>query len=258
MAIIIGSARSDEYGRYTDGKAGDQRQSKVPDYSGEVSLQAYYTHSKGWYVLRPKDPILATKIAERMFTACNNPHLGYDQNGRLGVIKYGIETKTDTEADCSSLVRACVKEASGKDPGDFYTGNEVAALESTGLFEPHFSYTSMTELFDGDILVTKTKGHTVICVSGNPRKVNKPKYKPNSWYLTNGQWWYADSESTWLHDTWAVINHHKYYFNSDGYAVTGWQIIDNKKYFFENTPEHGLECALYVTDADGAQVHGVF
>ena len=33
-----------------------------------------------------------------------------------------------------------------------------------------FAVTSKTELFNGDILVTKSKGHTVIVVSGNPRK----------------------------------------------------------------------------------------
>ena len=38
--------------------------------------------------------------------------------------------------------------------------------------------TSKTELFDGDVLVTKTKGHTVVVVSGNPRRSASyyPKY----------------------------------------------------------------------------------
>ena len=39
--------------------------------------------------------------------------------------------------------------------------------------------TSKTELFNGDVLVTKTKGHTVVVVSGNPRRGNAyyPKYE---------------------------------------------------------------------------------
>ena len=54
----------------------------------------------------------------------------------------------------------------------------------------------------------------------------------------------------------ATINHHRYYFNEDGYALTDWHQIDGKWYYFEPTAGHPLECALYVTDADGAQEAG--
>ncbi|MDU3397119.1 MAG: CHAP domain-containing protein, partial [Clostridiales bacterium] len=57
---------------------------------------------------------------------------------------------------------------------------------------------------------------------------------------------------------WRVINGHKYYFNSDGYALAGWQRIQDKWYFFENTAGHPLECALYVTDGSGIQAPGSF
>lgn len=166
MKIMIGSARIDERGRASGGKAGDQKQAKTPDYSGEVSLENFYVARKGWYILRPKNAEHAAKIAERMLTACNNKNIGYDQNQRLGVIQNGIDTKKATEADCSSLVRACVKEATGIDPGNFTTANETAALKATGLFEERIAYKSGTVLYVGDILVTKTKGHTAIVVSG--------------------------------------------------------------------------------------------
>lgn len=257
MAIIIGSARSDENGRYNGGAVGDQRQKQVPDYAGEVSMQNFYNHSKGWYILRPKDPIIANRMAKSCIQACNNPNIGYDQDGRYGILKYGTDSNTKTECDCSSLVRQCLKEASGIDVGDFYTGNEADILEKSGLFLKRVAYTSMTELFDGDVLVTKSKGHTVIVCSGNPRKDIEKRYTVG-WSKDNIGWWYADTEKTYLHDTWAVINHHKYYFNSEGYAVTGWQTINSKKYFFEDVPGHDLECALYVSDKDGVQLHGVF
>lgn len=169
MSIIIGSARIDERGSATGGAAGDQKQKSAPDYSGEVSLQSFYMASKGWYILRPKNAAHAAKIAERMLTACNNINIGYDQGNRLGVINNGINTTVKTEADCSSLVRACIKEATGKDPGNFTTANEVAMLEATGLFENHKKYTAGTNLMTGDVLVTCTKGHTVIVVDGNDR-----------------------------------------------------------------------------------------
>ena len=169
MTVIIGSARIDERGKATGGAVGDQKQTSKPDYKGEVSLQNFYVASKGWYVLHPKSNAHAIKIAEKMLTACNNANLGYDQANRDGVIKNGISTKTRTECDCSSLVRACVKEATGKDPGNFNTANEASALEATGLFNGRMAYTNGMTLYTGDVLVTKTKGHTVIVVEGASR-----------------------------------------------------------------------------------------
>lgn len=174
MGVIIGSARIGENGRITGGASGDQKQVSSPDYRGEVSMQEFYVSSKGWYVLRPKSSEHAKKIANNMKIACNNKNIGYDQNGRYGVIKYGVATKTKTEADCSSLVRACVKEATGKDPGDFNTSNEASVLEKTGLFEKRVAYTSGMSLHTGDVLVTKTKGHTVIVVEGKSADTKKP------------------------------------------------------------------------------------
>jgi nickel-dependent lactate racemase len=66
------------------------------------------------------------------------------------------------------LVRACVKEATGKDPGNFTTANEKGMLMATGLFDS-IVYKTGTKICTGDILVTKTKGHTVICTEGNKR-----------------------------------------------------------------------------------------
>lgn len=181
MSIIIGSARIDENKKLTGGKSGDQKQISENDIKGEVSMQNFYVHSKGWYVLRAKNSTHATKLAICMKTACNNKHIGYDQNNRLGVIKYGTQTNVDTECDCSTLVRQCVIEATGTDPGNFTTLNEKDKLSATGLFENPFSYTAKTKLLTGDILVTKTKGHTVIVVSGEVkyptlRKGSKGEY----------------------------------------------------------------------------------
>lgn len=171
MSIMVGSARIDENGNISGGAAGDQKQSSTSDYSGEVSMQAMYTHSKGWYIMRPKSADHANKIAANMITACNNKNIGYDQTNRYGVVKNGVNAPQPTECDCSSLARECVKEATGKDPGDFTTANEVSALKATGLFEEAMTYVnqSTTPVYNGDILVTKTAGHTVVVVGGNPR-----------------------------------------------------------------------------------------
>ena len=173
MSIMVGSARIDERGNASGGAAGDQKQTSAKNVlTGEVSMQKMYSHSKGWYILRPKSAAHAVKMADLMKAACNNANIGYDQGNRLGVVQHGIMTAVKTECDCSSLVREVVKEATGKDPGNFTTANEAAALEATGLFESKRSYVSQsaTPVYDGDVLVTKTKGHTVIVVSGNARK----------------------------------------------------------------------------------------
>ena len=171
MAIMVSSARSNERGKYSGGKAGDQKQtSKTNDTRGEVNMQAMYTHRKGWYILRPKKVTHADAIAELGIKAANNPNIGYSQSDRLGVVKHGINTKVKTNADCSSLVRQAVREATGKDPGNFTTANEARVLAATGLFTKiGYVNQSKTPVYNGDILVTKTKGHTVIVVSGNPR-----------------------------------------------------------------------------------------
>ena len=176
MAVIIGSARHDEHGNcYSGGKSGDQT-------GQEVSTQKFYNHSKGWNVLRAKDNKVAEKLAEAMQIACGNKNIGYDQSERYGVIKHGINTKVKTECDCSSLVRACIIYASGKDVGDFNTSNERSVILKSGLFKDVGSYEQGDTLYNGDILVTRTKGHTVIVVSGAKKSKTKyyPKYNGNS------------------------------------------------------------------------------
>lgn len=163
--MIIGHASRDENKKYSGGQAGDQDEL-------EVCTRSYYLHSKGWYLLRPKNVTHANAIAEAMLRACNNNNIGYDQGNRLGIIKYGTNSTVKTECDCSSLVRQCVKEGTGVDAGNFTTATEKSMLLATGLFENAIAVTSSTVMYNGDILVTKTKGHTVIVVSGSARTFN--------------------------------------------------------------------------------------
>lgn len=166
MATIkIGSARIDENGNTSGGIAGDQT-------GKEVSTQTMYSHSKGWYIIRAKKINHANKLAKAMKQACANDNIGYDQNNRLAILKVGTATESETECDCSSLVRCCITEATGTDVGNFTTLTEAKILANSGLFEDKITYKSQaaTPVYNGDILVTKTKGHTAIVVSGNPRK----------------------------------------------------------------------------------------
>ena len=191
MAVIIGSARIDENGRAHGGKAGDQT-------GKEVSTQNWYRHSKGWVVLRAKDPKKATKIAQAMRAACANDNIGYDQyqNQTLwnAVKDKGYDPAKATvkcETDCARLVRVCCAYARIM-ARDFYTATEAAYLMDTGEFVKLTTskYTSQDDyLGAGDILVTKTKGHTVVVLTNGSKydgEVEEPSAPLGSRILRNG------------------------------------------------------------------------
>ena len=80
MAIMVSSARSDERGKYTGGKLGDQKQkSKTNDTRGEVSMQQMSPHRKGCIICRPKKVSHADELADGGTRAANNPNIGYSQ-----------------------------------------------------------------------------------------------------------------------------------------------------------------------------------
>lgn len=177
MAVKIGSARSDENGKASGGKAGDQT-------GHEVSTQSWYKHSKGWRVLRAKNPKLAYYIAEAMNMACNNSKVGYDQNQNQTLwnaakkVNFDIsKVTTATETDCARLIRVCVQYACimlGLDITipDFYTANLISRLLSTGLFVEltGSKYTDKEDYLGvGDILCTRTKGHTVAVLTNGKK-----------------------------------------------------------------------------------------
>lgn len=252
-ALIIGSARHDENGNYRGGRNGDQD-------GTEVSTQTYYVHKKGWLLIRPKSVDVANGIAHAMSEACQNNNIGYDQGDRniiALVKKYGslakIAVKCDT--DCSDLVRACVYQATGKDSGDFYTATESAILQKLGLFEPTVEVTTATTLYDGDILVTKTVGHTVIVVSGRPRAEQEKPEKKLGWVQSGNDWYYRIAEGVNAHG-WRDIKNadgivRRYYFDSKGKMLVDWQRISGKWYYFQ--PNGDLAGAMYVSDSMGVQ-----
>ena len=167
MAVIIGSARVDERGKYSGGSATNN----IPK---EISTQEWYLHSKGWFVIRPKDPVVAEKIAQNMEAACESKYIGYDQSENTDLyyavkpLAYEIaKLKTYCETDCARLVRVCILYAGIYVP-DFYTGNMFSVLDTMDEFETFKTSdycNSSKKLRRGDILVTRTKGHTVVVLS---------------------------------------------------------------------------------------------
>lgn len=188
MAVKIGSARS-SYGNTTPGDQNGGR---------EVSTEKYYVHSKGWVVLRAKDPDARERIAVAMERACANDDIGYDQSTRLtlfnNVKAAGFDPAKTTKkvnTDCSALVRVCVHYA-GIEVDNFITSNEVSKLMATGAFEKFTDdehCKSSDHLLRGDILDTRTKGHTVVVLSNGAKaseEVVYVSYKLGDRILKNG------------------------------------------------------------------------
>lgn len=181
--VRVGSARINENGTINGGKAGDQTKA-------EVSRQNWYPHSKGWIVIRAKDPEHREKIAHNMESACDNDNIGYCQNHRSTLTNaakpYGYDASKVTkkvEVDCSELVRNCILYAGITVP-TFNTSTEVSTLLKTGKFEVLTdtpTTTSSDRLRRGDILVTKAKGHTVV-VLDNGRLVDDVPAKSEAIY----------------------------------------------------------------------------
>lgn len=176
MAVKVGSARIDENGKTHGGKAGDQN-------GKEVSTQAWYRHKKGWRVLRCNDADKAEKIARAMQAACDNANIGYDQYQRDTLYNLAkavdfdpTRVKTPCETDCSALVRVCLAYA-GITVKNFRTPNEASILLRSGEFIElkESRYTDQSSyLRRGDILVTRTQGHTVVVLSNGSKAETTP------------------------------------------------------------------------------------
>lgn len=169
MAVKVGSARIDENGKAYGGAAGDQT-------GKELSTQNWYRHKKGWRVFRPVSGTAALKIAGFVEDACANPLIGYDQWNRHtlynAIRDVGFDLsklKKKVECDCSSLVRTALAWAGIMGiPESFRTGNMPSVLLGTGKFVElkGAKYTDQSAyLGAGDILVTKTSGHTVVVLT---------------------------------------------------------------------------------------------
>lgn len=178
MAVIIGSARQDENGKAYGGQAGNQ--------SGkEISTQNWYLHSKGWRVLRAKDSGVGQRLAIAMRAACENKNIGYNQWRRNTLYDtaavWGFDiarVNTPVDTDCSALVRTCIAYAAGITtlPSSLRTGNMCGLILATGQFEELSGkeYTTKPDyLKAGDILCTKTSGHTVIVLTDGAKAGEK-------------------------------------------------------------------------------------
>lgn len=174
--VYVYGASIDENGKAHGGQAGNQT-------GRELRKQKWYKHTKGWRVFRAKVPEVAAQIAQDVKWAVANMAIGYDQYQRLTLYEVAKPlgfnchlVKTPCETDCSALVRVCCAYAGVSLP-NFRTTTEPSVLLNSGAFE-EMKGTKYTDSPDylraGDILCTRTQGHTVIVGNDGPKAEDAP------------------------------------------------------------------------------------
>lgn len=157
-------------GQASKGETGIKGQIAGNQTGTELNVKPYYLHKQGWRVFRAADAVSQNRIAYAMLRAVKNRCIGYDQSNRNSLLeasqKYAYDpgaVKVDVECDCSSLVRVCCYYAGYRLP-DFNTSSEPQVLLGAGFKEVTIDQTTGAGLMLGDILVTKGRGHTCVCV----------------------------------------------------------------------------------------------
>lgn len=261
MTVYVGNAVCDENGHARGGKPGDQT-------GRELRIQPWYLNAKGWRVFRAKDPAVAKKIADDMRWACDNMAIGYNQSTRNTLYNAAKPFDFDCakvtelcECDCSSLVRVCVLYA-GIKINDFNTTSEPTRLLNTGAFDEMVGekYTDESAyLREGDILVTRTKGHTLVILNDGDKAYDddpEPEPEPEPTPEPTDEWVYKvlvigdrvnvrDSDSKAGNILFTARKGNQ--FPLIDFAPTGWYHIETYKGpgYISNRPD--LTCLITVS-----------
>lgn len=180
MTVKIGHACIDENGKIHGGTAGDQT-------GKEVCTRTWY--AGGWTVLlRPKNPVIAEKMARACEAGCANNKIGYDQYQRNTLRKRAKaagwdlnKITTKCECDCSSFMTICAEAAGIDMDGIYINGNAPTTstmrfkFKSTGAFDALTDSKYLTGtgyLQRGDILV-KEGTHTVMVLNNGSNAVEE-------------------------------------------------------------------------------------
>lgn len=83
---------------------------------------------------------------------------------------------------------------------------------------------------------------------------------PYKWVSTNGKYWYRHPDGTYTKNDFETIAGHRYYFDANGYMVTGWQKINGQDYYFNASGVMAMNTWVgdYYLDADGTMLTNSF
>ena len=158
-------------------------------------------------------------------------------------------------SDCSSSICATYKQI----------GYDVSNLNTAGIYTSKLFETVPVQIENGHVKDPENLkvGDCLLFAGNDPSRplqighveavyTMPAKYKPLTWYSDDKGWWYTDKDGKYLQSTWCTINGHKYYFDSEGYMVTGCCKVDGIWYMFAPRDfSKAYEGALCVTDDKG-------
>ena len=86
-------------------------------------------------------------------------------------------------------------------------------------------------------------------------------WTPAKWIQSDNKWWYRHSDGSYTTNDFEVIGNQRYYFDSNGYMVTGWKCIYGQWYFFDSngfyqTGERFINGEYYYFNSQGIMQTG--
>ena len=64
--------------------------------------------------------------------------------------------------------------------------------------------------------------------------VKDKKQEPDKWIRSSGRWWYRHGDGTYTRSDWEYIGNKWYYFDQNGWMITGWQKVKGSWYYMES------------------------
>ena len=72
------------------------------------------------------------------------------------------------------------------------------------------------------------------------------KNRIDKWINSSGRWWYRHADGSYTKSNWETIGGQNYYFDKDGWMVTGWLKLDGIWYYFNTSGARISNCWYWV------------
>ena len=197
-----------------------------------------------WYYLNPFSGAMATgwlKVGNTWYYM--NPSNGAMQTGWLDLNGTKYYLKSD-----GAMATAWVKIGN-----TWYYMNPSSGLMQPGWLELRSTWyylksdgTMAADTWIGDYYVNADGAW----VPGKEKPVDK-------WINTSGRWWYRHADGSYIKSNWEQIGNQWYYFDKDGWMVTGWLKLSDTWYYMNTSGARVSNCwtwvgnSCYYFDEDG-------
>lgn len=197
-----------------------------------------------WYYLNPFSGAMATgwlKVGNTWYYM--NPSNGAMQTGWLDLNGAKYYLKSD-----GAMATAWVKIGN-----TWYYMNPSSGLMQTGWLKLRSTWyylksdgTMAADTWIGDYYVNADGAW----VPGKEKPVDK-------WINTSGRWWYRHADGSYIKSNWEQIGNQWYYFDKDGWMVTGWLKLSDTWYYMNTSGARVSNCwtwvgnSCYYFDEDG-------